>query len=389
MLDFLEGTIKCLQTELIAMKKTANPPLSPFHRKLCPEALLLLGVGLLFCTARIAIAQGGFNQPGNILIADQFNNRVIEIDPVGFIVWHFGKGPKNFTAASIVGTNDAERVGVLTLMAGTGIPPGIDPFAPNGVADNRVLLVNQEGDIVWQYGHFGVTGSGKDQLNTPVQNTYLPSGNVLITDQGNQRVIEVTRDKTIVWQYGETGTSGNGPNQLNNPNSAELLENGNILIADENNNRAIEVTHGTSSKIVATFSTAGGVMFSGVAFASRLPNGHTLITDSNNNRIVETDVAGNDFWHYFTNTGPGSNPAPLPTRAVRLAKGNTLISDQFNQRVIAVSHSGKIVASYGNINVVGFGTQNASQGLNGPYSAYVIGEYIGITPPFDEDDQGQ
>jgi hypothetical protein len=47
------------------------------------------------------------------------------------------------------------------------------------------------------------------------------------------------------------------------------------------------------------------------------------------------------------------------------------------------------VASYGNINLVGFGTQNASQGLNGPYSAYVIGEYIGITPPFAEDDQGQ
>ena len=383
MLDFLEGPSIAFKQRLTAMKKLTTPPLSHFHRKLVPKALLLIGVALFFCTTRIAIAGDGFNTPGNILIADQFNNRVIEIDPVGLIVWHFGKGPKNFTAASIVGTNDAERVGVLTLMAGTGIPPGIDPLAPNGVADNRVLLVKREGDIVWQYGHFGVTGSGYDQLNTPVQNTYLPTGNVLITDQGNQRVIEVTRDKTIVWQYGETGTAGNGPNQLNNPNSAELLKNGHILIADENNNRAIEVTHTTPSTIVATFSGTNlpPFPFSGVAFASRLPNGHTLITDSNNNRIVETDEFGFDFWHYFTNTSKGSNAAPLPTRAVRLATGNTLISDQFNDRVILVSHSKDILASYGNINQPGFGRKSVSSGLYAPYSAYEIGDYTGLTPP--------
>jgi hypothetical protein len=370
------------------MKRLATPQLSHFHRRLCPEALLLLGVALVFCTTRIATADGEFNHRGNILITDQFNNRVIEIDPAGKIVWHFGNGPSDFSANSIVGTNDAERVGGLTLMAGTGIPPGVDPLAPNGVADNRVLLVNRAGHIVWQYGQFGVTGFGPNQLNTPVQNTFLPNGNVLITDQANERVIEVRRDKTIAWQYGQTGVAGIGPGQLNNPNSAELLENGHVLIADENNNRAIEVTHKTPSQIVTTFSgTISGLALSGVAFASRLPNGHTLITDSNNSRIVETDETGADFWHYFTNTSPNSNPSPLPTRAVRLANGNTLISDQFNDRVIEVSHSGSIVASYGNINQIGFGTENASQGMYAPYSAYVIGDYTGITPPFADDDE--
>src|SRR5713226_4831552 len=64
-----------------------------------------------------------FNQPGNILITDQFNNRAIEIDPNGNIVWQFGNGPGDTAANAIVGTNDAERVGNLTLMSGTGIPP--------------------------------------------------------------------------------------------------------------------------------------------------------------------------------------------------------------------------------------------------------------------------
>ena len=43
-----------------------------------------------------------FNQPGNILIADQFNNRVIEISPNGNIVWSFGRGPNDFSAKSII-----------------------------------------------------------------------------------------------------------------------------------------------------------------------------------------------------------------------------------------------------------------------------------------------
>ncbi len=357
--------------------------------------LLALSAALgLTMTAARADEDGAFNQPGNILITDQFNNRVIEIDPAGKIVWHFGIGPNDISPNSIVGTNDAERVGNFTLMSGTGIPPGVAQASAlclaNGCADNRVILVNREGDIVWQYGQFGVTGSDFNQLNVPVQNTflptgdpqngYLPSGNVLITDQSNERIIEVRiSDKAIVWQFGETGVVGSDNSHLSNPNAAELLTNGNILISDENNNRAIEVTHTTPSTVVRTFTAQGTV--SGVAFASRLPNGHTLITDSNNSRIVEVNRKDQVVWQFFTNTDPSSNAAPLPTRAVRLANGNTLISDQFNNRVIEVNHEKQIVASYGTINVFGFNASNATV-MNGPYSAYKIGDSTAITPPF-------
>jgi outer membrane protein assembly factor BamB len=336
---------------------------------------------LLSGTVSMGQSSGSFNQPGNILITDQFNNRVIEIDPAGNIVWQFGNGPGDTSANAIVGTNDAERVGNLTLMSGTGIPPGTtNNCKKSGCVDNRVILVDSGGNIIWQYGQFGVTGFGPNQLNTPVQNTYLPNGHVLITDQGNERIIEVRpTDNAIVWQYGENGVIGNGANQLNNPNAAELLVNGHILISDENNNRAIEVTHTTPSRIVETFTARGTV--SGVAFASRLPDDNTLLTDSNNSRIVEVDPRDNPVWQYFTNTRPGSNPSPLPTRAVRLTNGNTLISDQFNDQVIEVNASKAIVASYGMINDPGYSPSTAIQ-MNAPYSAYVIGDYTGITPPF-------
>ena len=40
-----------------------------------------------------------------------------------------------------------------------------------------------------------------------------------------------------------------------------------------------------------------------------------------------------------------------------------------------------IVRSYGIIKDAGFSPSTAVE-MNGPYSAYVIGDYTGITPPF-------
>jgi hypothetical protein len=355
---------------------------------------------LVFASSLSLFAQGDhFNTRGNILIADQFNNRVIEVDRRGNIIWQFGLGPADFSPASIIGVNDAQRVGKLTLMTGTGTPGG-QPEAPNctnpsGCPDNRVLLVDRGGNIVWQYGHFGVAGSGPNQLNVPVQNTWLPNRHVLITDQANERIIEVNLAKHIVWQYGTTGVSGNGPGQLNNPNCAELLENGHILICDENNNRAIEVTR--AGQIVWQYGSGDptdGDPVSGVAFASRLENGHTLVTDSNHARIVEVDQDKNVVWEYFTCTDPNCNQrggtGPLPTRAVRLRHGHTLISDQYNHRVIEVNQGKHIVRTFGKINSLGYNTQNvADGGLNSPYDAKRIGDYTGLTPPFaGEGDDG-
>ena len=362
-------------------------------RSLFPLSSLLAGVAAaaLVAGAPAALADdwgdmnrmGRFNRPGNVLISDQFNNRVIEVDRKGNIVWQFGLGPTDFTAASVIGVNDAQRVGPYTLMAGTGTPPATVPTctASSGCPDSRVILVDHKGDIVWQYGTFAAPGAGANQLNTPTQATFLSSGDILITDQGNQRVIEVDAGKNIVWQYGTTGVSGSGANQLNSPNSAELLENGHILIADENNNRAIEVDR--VGNILAAF-TAGGTVNT-VAFASRLRNGHTLLTDAGNNRIVEVDVADTVVWQYVTNTGAGSNPAPAPSRAIRLANGHTIISDQWSHRVIVVNHKKNIVASFGNISVSGYGTADTSQGLYAPYDAKVIGDFTGLTPPLDFD----
>ena len=355
--------------------------------------LSLLAAGMAAASgSSVQAEKDGYNRRGNILISDQFNNRVIEINKGGHIVWSFGLGPADFSPSSIIGVNDAQRVGDKTLMAGTGNPGGFGDCNPGPCPDNRVILVDRDGEIEWQYGEFGVVGAGPNELNTPVQATWLPNRHVLITDQANERVIEVNRQRRIVWQYGATGgcTPANSlaDNCLNNPNSAELLENGHILIADENNSRVIEVNR--NHHVVASF-TAGGTT-NVVAFASRLKNGNTLITDSGNARIVEVDSSDTPIWQCLTNTDAGSNPSPQPTRALRLRNGNTIISDQFNNRVHIVDHAlpCNVLASYGLPldlgNNTGYGTTNANQGMNGPYDAKVNGDYTGITPPHDSDE---
>lgn len=330
---------------------------------------------VLTCTVA-AVAGDYYNKKGNILIADQFNNRVLEVNPqTNEVIWSFGDGNWVAGPTSVVAPNDLQRIGEVNLVAGTGAPPGGEPNCPDGCADNRVMLIAANGHIVWQYGQAGVTGAGWDQLNTPVQNTYLPNGDILISDQGNQRVIEVNRAKQIVWQQGMTGVAGAKFNQLNNPNSAELLDNGNILIADESNNRVIEVNR--NHRIVWHYGGPNSSKLNGSAFASRLPNGNTLITDANNNRAVEVTPTGQVAWQYVTNTRPGSVAMPQPTRAVRLKTGNTLISDQFNHQVIEVDPSGNIVFSQGQIAVPG----NGFNELNAPYDAKVVGDYTGLTAP--------
>jgi hypothetical protein len=349
-----------------------------------PGTMAVVATLWLCASSATAVAAG----QAHILIADQFNNRVIEVDQQTHkVLWHFGNGSDIPGPNSVVGVNDAERFGPYTLISGTGTPPSNPPLPgcstpSKGCPDNRVFIVDRSGRIIWQYGKAGVTGANPGELNTPVQAAFLsgfpglPGLHVLIADQGNARIIVVDLfTKDIVWQYGKTGVTGTGDNRLNNPNSGEVLDNGNILIADEANNRAIEVTPG---KHVEHVYTAGGTL-NGVAFASRLDNGNTLISDANNNRIVEVNSADHIVWQYATNTMHGSNPNPQPTRAVRLRNGNTLISDQFNNRVIEVDHAGQIVFTQGVLNIGGSGFDF----LNGPYDAKVIGDFTGLTPPFE------
>ena len=52
-------------------------------------ALLLMGMAAILRPTPVVANGDDYNRPGNILISDQFNNRVIEVEPDGGIVWQW------------------------------------------------------------------------------------------------------------------------------------------------------------------------------------------------------------------------------------------------------------------------------------------------------------
>ena len=115
------------KTQGDARAKLATATLVVVGSVLVLSAFLALSVTVSAATA----SPSGFNQKGNVLITDQFNNRVIEVNPLTkHIVWRLGSGNPNLCNPgpnSIIGSNDAESVGNgITLLSGTGIPSGVD-----------------------------------------------------------------------------------------------------------------------------------------------------------------------------------------------------------------------------------------------------------------------
>jgi outer membrane protein assembly factor BamB len=142
---------------------------------------------------------------GDTLIADESNNRVIEVTTDGKIVWQY---PKTLDAASLAMLNVAGFASRLTSPSGHTLISDTN--------NNRIIeVIDSTFKVFWQYS------TANRNPNNPMPNpscaVRLKSGNTLITDQFNHQVIEVTPESKIVWQYGQIGVAGAGKGQLNTP----------------------------------------------------------------------------------------------------------------------------------------------------------------------------
>ena len=75
-----------------------------------------------------------------------------------------------------------------------------------------------DGRLRWRYAP-----QDAQALNQPSLALPLPNGDILANDDANHRVIVVDpRTNQVVWQYGHTGVSGAGEGFLNNPDGVDL-----------------------------------------------------------------------------------------------------------------------------------------------------------------------
>jgi DNA-binding beta-propeller fold protein YncE len=110
---------------------------------------------------------------------------------------------------------------------------------PEGV----VWLVDQGQNRVYEFpasleaapvSRFGTTGSGPGQLSAPYGIAVKPSGNLLVSDRGNNRIEQFSPKGGFQQQF---GTVGSGPGQFSEPSGVAIGLDGSAFIADAANNR--------------------------------------------------------------------------------------------------------------------------------------------------------
>ncbi len=193
-----------------------------------------------------------------ILITDQGRHRVIKVIRENkFILWQYGNETEGRGFNQLSSPADA-----------VAIPDsGLIFICDKG--NNRVILVREaDKSVAWDWG--------LGQLNNPVDIEYASGSNeVLITDQNNHRVIKVNYlTGAITWQFG-TGLPDSLDRGLNLPSDADFLPSGNILICDAGNNRLIEVN--ANGELVWDFKQR----YKGLRDADRLAdNKHLIVYDN-------------------------------------------------------------------------------------------------------------
>ena len=178
--------------------------------------------------------------PGPILIADRGNNRLIEVDPYGRVVWEF---------------------------------PRPADLAPH------------------------------DTFNVPDDAFFTPDGKQIIATQEDDFVVTLIDIAThkIVWRYGTPGTSGAGSNQLWNPDDAIMLRDGHIIVSDIKNCRVLLLAPGEQTPLrqlgrTGHCSHRTGTRFSSPNGAFPQPDGRILVTEIGGSWVTSMSLGGVVSW---------------------------------------------------------------------------------------------
>jgi len=270
--------------------------------------------------------------PGYLLIADRGNNRILVVNPQGTVVWRYP------TAADVA----AGRI--LHFNDDTFVEPGGRSLIANEEDYGLVVSINiRTRAITRLFGVPGVLGGGSTELNYPDDAYAFPDGSWTVADAYNCRILFV-KNRKIIREYGRSGVCAHHPPaSFGAVNGDTPTPYGGVLVS--------EITGHWIDAINANGTLRFAVQ-PPIAYPSDpqpLPGDRVLLADySSPGHVLIIDRHGKVLWEY----GPSSGEAALnhPSLALQLPNGDIAVNDDYRDRVVVIDpRSNRIVWEYGHL----------------------------------------
>jgi sugar lactone lactonase YvrE len=251
-------------------------------------------------------------------------------------------------------------------------------------ANNTIRIVSTNGLAGTFAGRLGVIGTLDGQgtnalFDSPVGLAFDHSGNLLVTDTGNDTIRKVSPAGNVTTLAGEAGQTGfadgsAGTALFSSPLGIAVATNGNLYVADSGNHAIRQL----SDDEVSTFAGNPGIWGSldglgtnaqfnapcGLAFDAR---GNLFVSDANNQTIRKITPAGlvTTFAGSAGVDGSADGPASAatfchPAEIVFDRQGDLLVADSFNHTLREISTNGLVSTISGAAGVSG-----NTDGVNG------------------------
>jgi sugar lactone lactonase YvrE len=335
------------------------------------------------------------NASGNLFIADTMNKLIRKVDANGIITTVAGNGGfGGYSGDGSAATNTSlSETHCVALDTSGNLFISFDGCIRKVDANGIITTVAGNDSL-------GYSGDGGPATNASLNNPYGlvvdASGNLFIADEGNNRIRKVDTNGiiTTVAGNGPSGYSGSYSGDggaatnanLNWPYGVAVDASGNLFISDKGNNRVRKVNANGIITTVAGNGSSGYSGDGGAATYARLNNpcgiavdtsGNLFIADNNNHRIrkvnsagIITTVAGGSGIYYPNDGGAATNSSLYYPAGLALdTSGNLFIADAGNQLIREV-----MLFSYPILTLNNATTNNA-----GNYTVSITSPYGSIT----------